>query len=203
MSLPDAPKRAADVLGSAILLAVTMPLQAVIAGVLLLAPGPVLFRQPRPGLGGAVFELIKFRTMSAPRWQGEDDSTRITTIGRLLRATSLDELPTLWNVLRGDMSLVGPRPLLVEYLPLYSDEQLRRHEVRPGMTGLAQVSGRNALSWEERLRLDVDYVEHRTGLIDIKILLKTVRVVFSGRGVSQPGHATMTRFTRAEPWPSV
>ncbi|MFI5181882.1 MAG: sugar transferase [Thermoanaerobaculia bacterium] len=158
---------------------------------------PVLLRQERPGLGGAAFVLVKFRTMTADR--GPDggllpDVDRLTGTGRMLRRWSLDELPELWNVLKGDMSLVGPRPLLMEYLPLYSVEQRRRHDVRPGITGWAQVNGRNAQSWEERFGLDVWYVDHVSFFFDLRILFRTVGEVVKRRGVSAPSHATMPRF---------
>ncbi|MFI0547072.1 MAG: sugar transferase [Brachymonas sp.] len=159
---------------------------------------PVLFRQVRPGLHGQPFEMVKFRTMTDAR--GADgallpDAVRLTPFGRFLRASSLDELPELWNVLKGEMSLVGPRPLLMEYLPLYSAEQYRRHEVRPGVTGWAQVNGRNAISWEEKFALDVWYVEHQSFGLDVKILLLTVKKVFIKDGISAAGDATMPKFT--------
>ncbi|MFN3388533.1 MAG: sugar transferase [Allosphingosinicella sp.] len=159
---------------------------------------PVLFRQRRPGLHGAPFELIKFRTMRNDPKAGsglESDAQRLTRFGRLLRASSLDELPELWNVLRGDMSLVGPRPLLMQYLGRYTPEQARRHEVRPGVTGWAQVNGRNALSWEEKFRLDVWYVDNRSFWLDLRILWLTVRKVLAREGISADGEATMPRFT--------
>ncbi len=160
--------------------------------------GPVLFRQERPGLGGKPFTLYKFRTMTDAR--GPDgaplpDAARLTPFGRFLRSTSLDELPELWNVLVGDMSLVGPRPLLSEYLPLYTPEQARRHEVRPGITGWAQVNGRNSLSWEERFALDVWYVDRCSLWLDLRILARTALMVLRREGVSAEGHATMPRFT--------
>jgi len=186
-------KRSFDFLAAAAGLLVLAPLIACVAILIAAFMGlPVLFRQQRPGLRAAPFTVYKFRTMR----QGEaDDAERLTALGRWLRRLSLDELPQLWNVLRGDMSFVGPRPLLLEYLPLYSPEQARRHEVRPGITGWAQVNGRNAQSWEERLRLDVWYVEHRSFALDLKILWLTFVKVFTSEGVSQPGHATMPRFT--------
>ena len=159
---------------------------------------PVLFRQIRPGLHGRPFMMVKFRTMTDEREvYGEllPDAQRLSAFGRFLRASSLDELPELWNVLRGEMSLVGPRPLLMEYLPLYSPEQARRHEVRPGITGWAQVSGRNALSWEERFKLDVWYVDHRSLWLDLRIIWLTVRKVIMREGISAQGEATMSRFT--------
>ena len=159
---------------------------------------PAFFRQVRPGLHGRPFRMVKFRSMTDAR--GADgqllpDAERLSAFGRFLRATSLDELPGLWNVLRGDMSLVGPRPLLMEYLPLYSPEQARRHEVRPGITGWAQVNGRNALSWDEKFKLDVWYVDNRSMWLDIKILWLTVRKVLVRDGISAAGEATMPRFT--------
>jgi sugar transferase EpsL len=159
---------------------------------------PIFFVQVRPGLHGQPFKLIKFRTMTDARNAGGcllPDSKRMTRFGCWLRATSLDELPELWNVLRGDMSLVGPRPLLMEYLPLYSSEQARRHSALPGITGWAQIHGRNAISWEEKFRLDVWYVDHQTIWIDIKILWQTLAKVFAGHGISAEGEATMPRFT--------
>lgn len=158
---------------------------------------PVIYSVRRPGQGGRPFTMRKFRTMTDKRSEDGEllpDSDRLTGLGRFLRATSLDELPSLWNVLKGDMSLVGPRPLLMEYLPLYTPEQARRHDVRPGITGLAQVSGRNRQSWEERFRLDVWYVEHRTFWIDIRILWRTVVNVLKRDGISHPGESTMPRF---------
>ncbi|MBS3956252.1 MAG: sugar transferase [Clostridiales bacterium] len=158
---------------------------------------PVLFVQERPGKNGRLFRMYKFRTMTSER--GPDgvllpDAERLTRLGRFLRSTSLDELPELWNVLRGDMSLVGPRPLLPEYLDRYTPEQARRHEVRPGITGWAQVNGRNALSWDERLALDVWYVDNRSFMLDMKILWMTAGQVLSLRGVNAEGHATMPEF---------
>lgn len=163
---------------------------------------PVFFCQTRPGLQGKPFKMIKFRTMTDAR--GTDgqllpDADRLTPFGRFLRASSLDELPELWNVLKGDMSLVGPRPLLVEYLPLYSPEQARRHAVRPGITGWAQVNGRNALSWDNKFKLDVWYVDNRSTRLDIKILWSTVRKVLLREGISAAGEATMSKFTGGTP----
>ena len=158
---------------------------------------PIFFRQTRPGKGGAPFEMIKFRTMlDAVDAQGKPlpDSERLTSFGQFLRSSSLDELPELWNVLKGDMSLVGPRPLLMEYLPLYSEEQYRRHEVRPGVTGWAQVNGRNAISWEDKFRLDVWYVDNRSLWLDLKILFLTVKKVLVRDGISGEGEATMSKF---------
>lgn len=159
---------------------------------------PVFFRQVRPGFRGEPFEMIKFRTM-LDAVDGEGlllpDEQRLTQFGRFLRASSLDELPELWNVLKGEMSLVGPRPLLMEYLPLYSEEQSRRHEVRPGITGWAQVNGRNAISWQDKFSLDVWYVDHRSLGLDIKILLLTIKKVFIREGIHAEGHATVEKFT--------
>lgn len=159
---------------------------------------PVLFRQTRPGRHGVPFEMIKFRTMrDAVDSDGIPlpDAERLTRFGRFLRSTSLDELPELWNVLKGDMSLVGPRPLLMEYLPLYSAEQARRHEVRPGITGWAQVNGRNAISWEEKFALDIWYVDNRSMLIDIKVLLMTIKRVLAREGIQADQEVTMPKFT--------
>ena len=162
---------------------------------------PILFKQKRPGLYGEVFEMIKFRSMRDTvddKGNTLPDSERLTSFGKKLRNSSLDELPGLWNVLKGDMSLVGPRPLLVEYLPLYSDEQAKRHNIRPGITGWAQVNGRNAISWEEKFKLDVWYVENRTFWLDIKILFLTVKKVFVKEGISAEGEVTMHKFTGSE-----
>ncbi|WHR59285.1 sugar transferase [Acinetobacter haemolyticus] len=159
---------------------------------------PVLFRQVRPGLHGKPFEMIKFRTMKdAVDAQGNPlpDSERLTPFGKMLRSTSLDEMPELWNVIKGDMSIVGPRPLLMEYLPLYNKEQAKRHDVRPGMTGHAQVNGRNAISWEEKFKLDTWYVENQSIWLDFKIMLKTVKKVIAKDDISEAGEATMTKFT--------
>lgn len=199
----EAAKRALDFTAAALALAALSPLLLLLAFVTLATLGPpVLFRQQRPGRHGRPFTILKFRTMRQARderGQPLPDAQRLTRAGRLLRRWSLDELPELINVLRGDMSLVGPRPLLLEYLPLYTPEQARRHEARPGLTGLAQVEGRNALSWEERFALDVWYVDHRSLRLDLGILARTVGLVLSGRAVSHAGHATMPPFrgTRA------
>jgi len=163
---------------------------------------PALFSQLRPGRHGRPFRMYKLRSMTDARdADGKllPDSERLTRFGRFLRSTSLDELPELWNVLKGEMSLVGPRPLLMEYLPLYSAEQARRHEVRPGLTGWAQVNGRNALDWEDRFRLDVWYVDNQTMSLDLRILWLTLRKVFAREGISAAGEATMTRFTGSPP----
>lgn len=159
---------------------------------------PVFFAQDRPGRHGKIFKMVKFRTMTSVRDGAGNllpDEQRLTRFGRFLRSTSLDELPELWNVLKGDMSLVGPRPLLVEYLPLYSAEQARRHDVRPGITGWAQVNGRNAISWDQKFKLDIWYVANRSFWLDIRILFLTVKKVLIRDGISQQGEATMSRFT--------
>ena len=188
-------KRAIDVCGALVGLIVLSPVLAATAIVVRLKLGtPVLFRQQRVGKDERVFEIIKFRTMTDERGPGGEllpDSARLTVFGRWLRSTSLDELPELLNVLRGDMSLVGPRPLLVHYLPRYRGEERRRHEVRPGLTGLAQVRGRNDLGWDERLALDVAYVDTRSTWLDLRLLLETVVGVVRRSGVSAAGHATM------------
>ena len=192
-------KRSFDFLGALVaLVLVAVPVVLLCLFVRFRLGSPVLFRQVRPGLGGRSFKMIKFRTMTDER--GADgallpDAHRLTQFGRFLRASSLDELPEIWNVLKGDMSFVGPRPLLVEYLPLYSVEEARRHEVRPGITGWAQVNGRNALSWQEKFKLDVWYVDNRSMRLDLKILLMTLRKVVVREGISAAGEATMPRFT--------
>jgi lipopolysaccharide/colanic/teichoic acid biosynthesis glycosyltransferase len=190
-------KRALDVVGASLGLLVAAIPMAVIGIALRLTMGsPVLFRQERPGRHGAPFTILKFRTMRA----GDGpDAERLTALGRRLRSTSLDELPELWNVLRGDMSLVGPRPLLMEYLELYTPRQARRHEVRPGLTGLAQVAGRNLVHWEERFELDVQYVDTRTLALDLRIIGRTVASVLRREGISGEGEATMAPFTGSEP----
>ena len=196
-------KRLFDVLLALGLLSVfAAPLLLLCALVRFRLGGPVFFHQIRPGLHGVPFRMVKFRSMTDERGpDGEllPDAMRLTPFGRFLRASSMDELPELWNVLRGEMSLVGPRPLLMEYLPLYSPEQARRHDVRPGITGWAQVNGRNAVSWEERFRLDVWYVDHRSLWLDLKILWLTVRKVVVREGISAQGEATMPRFTGNKP----
>ena len=192
-------KRLADVLVSLVGLIVLSPILGALSLLVRAFLGsPVLFRQVRPGLIGEPFELVKFRSMTSNRDSSGNllpDSQRLTRFGDFLRSTSLDELPELWNVVCGDMSLVGPRPLLVEYLPLYSARQARRHEVRPGITGLAQVSGRNSLSWEEKFELDVWYVDNQSTRLDLAILVWTVKSVFKRSGVSADGSATMPPFT--------
>lgn len=189
-------KRGLDlVLASAGLVVLSPVLLAVAGGVVAAMGRPVFFRQDRPGRHGRPFTLVKFRTMARQRpGDPADDASRLTRFGRWLRASSLDELPELWHVVRGEMSLVGPRPLLMEYLPLYSPDQARRHEVRPGITGWAQVNGRNALSWPERLALDAWYVDHLSLALDLRILWRTVTQVLARRGISQAGHATMEPF---------
>ena len=188
-------KRVLDAAASGVGLIVTAPIMAGTAVVVLVGLGrPVLFRQPRPGRNAEVFELVKFRTMVAPDEYRQTDAERLTPVGRFLRSTSLDELPTLWNVLRGEMSLVGPRPLLVEYLDRYTPEQARRHEVRPGITGLAQVSGRNSLDWDDKLALDVEYVDNHNLWLDARILARTLGLVFRRDGISADGEATMPIF---------
>jgi lipopolysaccharide/colanic/teichoic acid biosynthesis glycosyltransferase len=194
----DTVKRMVDLAGASVALVVLSPLLLVVAVLVRLRMGsPVLFRQQRPGLHGQPFTLLKFRTMTDRRDASGaplPDAERLTALGRFLRRSSLDELPELVNVLAGEMSLVGPRPLLMEYLPLYSAEQARRHDVRPGITGWTQVNGRNALTWEEKFSLDVWYVDHRSLRLDIAILARTAGQVLSGHGVSAPGHATMENF---------
>jgi lipopolysaccharide/colanic/teichoic acid biosynthesis glycosyltransferase len=186
------------VAASLALLMLALPLLALAWVIRRKLGSPVLFRQVRPGLQGRPFTMVKFRTMTDDR--GPDgallpDARRLTPFGRFLRASSLDELPELWNVLKGDMSLVGPRPLLMEYLPLYTPEQARRHEVRPGITGWAQVNGRNAISWANKFALDVWYVDHRSLWLDLQILWRTVRKVLVRDGISAEGEATMPKFT--------
>jgi len=192
-------KRGFDFLVSLLGLVVLAPVIVVVAVLIHRKLGsPVLFRQTRPGLNGKPFEMVKFRTMlDATDKHGNPlpDDQRMTPFGSFLRATSLDELPELWNVLKGDMSLVGPRPLLMEYLPLYSKEQYRRHEARPGVTGWAQVNGRNAISWEDKFRLDVWYVDNQSLWLDVKILFLTVKKVLVRDGISGDGEVTMSKFT--------
>lgn len=192
-------KRLFDILVSLAALLLLAPVILVVALLVRIKLGsPVLFRQVRPGLHARPFEMIKFRTMTDARdadGQLREDAERLTDFGKFLRGTSLDELPELWNVLKGDMSLVGPRPLLMEYVPLYSPEQARRMDVRPGITGWAQVNGRNAIGWDEKFALDVEYVERHNLFMDIKILVKTVTNVLSREGITAQGEATMPRFT--------
>ena len=192
-------KRGFDFVIALALLIGLSPLLALLALAVRWKPGrPALFAQTRPGLHGAPFEFYKFRTMTDARNAAGEllpDAARLTPFGELMRKLSLDELPQLVNVLKGDMSLVGPRPLLMEYLPLYSERQARRHAVRPGITGWAQVNGRNALAWEERFELDLWYVEHRSFWLDLKIIAMTAWRMLRPQGIAQPGHATMTKFT--------
>ena len=192
-------KRLFDVLVAALSLVVFALPMLVLAGVVRSRLGsPVLFQQVRPGRYGRPFKMVKFRTMRDAIDAGGNplpDSERMTPFGSLLRSSSLDELPELWNVLKGDMSLVGPRPLLMEYLPLYTMDQARRHEVRPGVTGWAQINGRNAISWEEKFELDVWYVDNQSFLLDLKILLLTVKKVFVREGISGVGEVTMSKFS--------
>lgn len=192
-------KRLLDIIIASIALILLSPLYAFVAYKVKKNLGsPVLFRQVRPGLHGKSFEMIKFRTMKdAVDEQGNPlpDSERLTPFGRMLRSSSLDEMPELWNVIKGDMSIVGPRPLLMEYLPLYNQEQAKRHLVRPGMTGHAQVNGRNAISWEEKFKLDTWYVENQSVWLDFKIMLQTVKKVLAKDDINEAGEATMTKFT--------
>jgi lipopolysaccharide/colanic/teichoic acid biosynthesis glycosyltransferase len=192
-------KRALDVVGAGAALAVTAPIMAITAAAVAKDLGrPVLFRQVRPGLKGEPFTMFKFRTMrDATDGRGRllPDRERLTPLGEFLRASSLDELPELWNVLRGEMSLVGPRPLLMQYLPLYSREQARRHDVKPGITGWAQIRGRNSLSWDDKFALDLWYVDHASVWLDLRILAGTVLAVLRRDGISHAGDATMPVFT--------
>lgn len=196
-------KRAMDVVISTFASILLLPILLIVVFLIRQKLGsPILFTQVRPGLHGKAFRMLKFRSMTS-----ECDATgnllpddqRLTSFGARLRSTSLDELPGLWSVLKGDMSLVGPRPLLMEYLPLYSTEQARRHDVRPGITGWAQVNGRNAISWEEKFALDIWYVDNQSFWLDIKILLLTVKKVFVREGISAAGEATMSKFTGTPP----
>ncbi|MBA5696483.1 sugar transferase [Acinetobacter radioresistens] len=195
-------KRFLDIIIASIALILLLPLYTFVAYKVKKNLGsPVLFRQVRPGLHGRPFEMIKFRTMKDAidaNGQPLPDSERLTPFGRMLRSSSLDEMPELWNVIKGDMSIVGPRPLLMEYLPLYSPEQAKRHDVRPGMTGYAQVNGRNAISWEEKFKLDTWYVENQSIWLDFKIMFKTVHKVLAKDDISAKGEATMTRFTGSQ-----
>jgi lipopolysaccharide/colanic/teichoic acid biosynthesis glycosyltransferase len=192
-------KRALDFFGSFFGLFLLLPFTIFISSIVWKKHGsPILFSQSRPGLYGKPFKMIKFRTMTDETDKNGlllPDNKRLTSFGKWLRATSLDELPELWNVLKGEMSFVGPRPLLMEYLPLYSKEQMKRHNVKPGITGWAQINGRNAISWEEKFKLDVWYVENQSFWLDIKILMLTVKKVFKREGISAEGEATMPKFT--------
>lgn len=191
-------KRLFDLTASLVALIVFSPIFIVLVILIRLNLGtPVFFRQERPGYKGQIFNLIKFRTMTSEidkNGQILPDEKRLTRFGKFLRSTSLDELPSLWCIFKGEMSLVGPRPLLVEYLPLYSNEQARRHDVKPGLTGWAQVNGRNAIGWDEKFRLDIWYVENQTFLLDLKILLLTLKKVFKREGVTAEGHVTTEKF---------
>jgi lipopolysaccharide/colanic/teichoic acid biosynthesis glycosyltransferase len=198
----DVVQRAIDIAVAGAVLVVSAPVMAGVAVVVAAGLGrPVLFRQQRPGLHGRAFTLVKFRTMrDVDEARGlVTDADRLTGLGRALRASSLDELPTMWNVLRGQMSLVGPRPLLMHYLDLYTPEQARRHLVRPGVTGLAQVSGRNLLDWEERLALDVWYVDHRSLALNARICARTALILLRRVGIAAPGSVTMPQFTGSPP----
>lgn len=190
-------KRLLDLVGAILLILLFSPLMIIVGVLIFCFDGrPVFFRQVRPGVGEIPFLLVKFRTMSqASAAPNADESARVTKFGSFLRKSSIDELPTLWNVARGDMSFVGPRPLLMEYVQIYSPVHSLRHSVRPGLTGLAQVTGRNLLSWKERLDLDVEYVRRKSLLLDIQILFQTIVVVFSSRGINQLDGSTMTRLT--------
>lgn len=190
-------KRALDLVIAGPALVLSLPVQVITAAAIRLKLGrPVLFRQERPGLNGETFEMLKFRTMLLPNPERGlvADADRMTRLGSFLRSTSLDELPTLWNIVRGDLSVVGPRPLLVQYLERYSPHQARRHEVRPGLTGLAQVNGRNAISWEEKFAYDVEYVDKHDLALDVRIILRTVLQVLRRDGISARGEATMPEF---------
>jgi len=193
------PKRLFDIVLASSALILLLPLLLGIWGVVMLVLGrPVFFGQERPGLNGKPFKMYKFRTMTDDRDENGNllpDENRLHRFGRMLRSTSIDELPELWNVIKGDMSLVGPRPLLMDYLPLYSAEQYRRHGARPGITGWAQVNGRNALSWEDKFKLDVWYVDNHSLWLDAKILFLTIKKVVVREGISGDGEATMSRFT--------
>lgn len=192
-------KRLFDIILSLLGLLVLSPLMVILAFLVRVKLGsPSLFRQMRPGKSGKLFELLKFRTMTNLKDENGEllpDRIRLTQFGRFLRSTSLDELPTLWNVLKGEMSLVGPRPLLPEYLPLYNQQQAHRHDVRPGITGWAQINGRNAITWEEKFELDVWYVNNQSIWLDIKIILITLRNVIRKKDISADSHVTMPKFT--------
>lgn len=199
-------KRIFDVLASALGLLILAPIIIIVALLVRIKLGsPIIFSQTRPGLDGKPFNMIKFRSMlNAYDESGKPlpNDQRLTSFGKILRSTSLDELPGLWNVLKGDMSLVGPRPLLMEYLPLYSKHQARRHNVRPGITGWAQVNGRNAISWEEKFNYDVWYIENQSFWLDIKIIMMTVKKVFVREGIAHAGDVSMPRFkgSKDEPY---
>ncbi len=195
-------KRFADLLLSIAGLIILFPVLLVVACLVYYKLGsPVLYRQTRPGLNGKPFQLVKFRSMISVSDENQGvllDAERISPFGSMLRASSLDELPELWCVLKGDMSLIGPRPLLMEYLPLYTDEQFRRHEIRPGITGWAQVNGRNSLSWDEKFKLDVWYVDNHSLWLDLKILYMTIRRVLKQEGITAEGDVTMPKFTGSQ-----
>jgi lipopolysaccharide/colanic/teichoic acid biosynthesis glycosyltransferase len=202
INIDMAHKRIIDIFVSVFFLLIfSFPLLILVFLIRLVLGSPIFFTQVRPGLNGKPFRMVKFRSMTDVRSQDGEllpDAERLTRFGAMLRSTSLDELPELWNVLKGEMSLVGPRPLLMEYLPLYTLEQARRHDVRPGITGWAQVNGRNAISWEEKFALDVWYVENQSLWLDIKILWMTVRKVLLRDGISASGEVTASKFTGAE-----
>lgn len=191
-------KRMFDFILSLLALIILSPLLLLLGILVLIKLGkPIIFKQQRPGLNEEIFTMYKFRTMKDlidSEGRSLSDEERLTRFGKFLRSTSLDELPELWNVVKGDMSLVGPRPLLVEYLDLYNDEQKRRHEARPGITGWAQVNGRNSISWEEKFNLDIYYVDNRSFLLDLKIIFLTIKKVFIREGINQEGKATMGKF---------
>ena len=191
-------KRFLDLIVSLVAFSLLLPLFIIVTGLLYIAnQGKPFFVQPRPGKSGRIFRLVKFKTMNDRKDAAGNllsDAERLTAVGRFIRKTSLDEIPQLINVIKGEMSLIGPRPLLVEYLPLYNDTQKRRHEVRPGITGWAQVNGRNAIGWKEKFELDVWYVDNMSLLLDCKIIIFTMMKVVKSEGVSQQGHVTMTKF---------
>lgn len=191
-------KRALDFLCSLIAIVVLVPILLILTILVRIKISkPIIFEQERPGKDGKIFKLYKFRTMTNAKDENGNllpDEQRLTKFGKILRSTSLDELPELFNILKGDMSIVGPRPLLVEYLPLYNEEQKHRHDVRPGLTGLAQISGRNAITWEEKFEKDIEYVHNISFIGDIKIIIKTAIKVFKREGISQEGNATMEKF---------
>ncbi len=192
-------KRFLDLIVSLVAFSLLLPLFIIVTGLLYVAnQGKPFFVQPRPGRNGRIFRLVKFKTMNDKKDAAGNllsDAERLTAVGRFIRKTSLDEIPQLINVIKGEMSLIGPRPLLVEYLPLYNSTQKRRHEVRPGITGWAQVNGRNAIGWKEKFELDVWYVDNMSFLLDCKIIILTLMKVVKSEGVSQQGHVTMTKFT--------
>ncbi|WP_169972994.1 MULTISPECIES: sugar transferase [unclassified Campylobacter] len=191
-------KRFLDILGSVVLITITLPIMIVVAILIYFKLSKsVIFTQARPGLNAKIFKIYKFKTMSEERDENGEllpDEQRLTKFGKTIRSLSLDELPQLFNVLKGDMSFIGPRPLLIEYLPLYNARQAKRHNVRPGITGLAQVNGRNAISWEQKFKFDVEYVENLSFTMDVKIALMTVKKVLNRSGVSKEGHVTTEKF---------